>query len=39
MMVGSNDDVSKAMALIGSVEWLVLSFSDWMLIPIENIGE
>ena len=34
-----DDEASQeyARSLVGSVEWLVLEFSDWSMIPIENL--
>jgi len=38
-VVTIDDEVSQdhARSLVGSVEWLVLEFSDWSMIPIENL--
>ena len=38
-VVSIDDQASQehARSLVGSVEWLVLEFSDWSMIPIENL--
>jgi len=38
-VVTVDDEASQeyARSLVGSVEWLVLEFSDWSMIPIENL--
>lgn len=30
-------DVDKALAAVGSVEWILLFLSDWTMIPLENL--
>lgn len=35
--IDSEENQQYARSLVGSVEWLVLDFSDWSMIPIENI--
>ncbi len=35
--IDSEDTQDYARSLVGSVEWLVLSFSTWSMIPIENL--
>lgn len=35
--VNSEERQEYARSLVGSVEWLVLDFSDWSMIPIENL--
>ena len=35
--VDSEESQEYARSLVGSVEWLVLDFSDWSMIPIENL--
>ena len=35
--VNSEENQEYARSLVGSVEWLVLDFSDWSMIPIENL--
>ena len=35
--VNSEESQEYARSLVGSVEWLVLDFSDWSMIPIENL--
>lgn len=35
--IDSQDAQEKARSLIGSVEWLVMEFKDWAMIPIENM--
>ena len=38
-LVTINSEITQdyARSLVGSVEWLVIDFSDWSMIPIENI--
>ena len=35
--IDSESSQEYARSLVGSVEWLVLEFSDWSMIPIENL--
>jgi 3-dehydroquinate synthase II len=35
--IEDNNGQDEAKALIGSVSWLLVSFSDWSMIPIENL--
>ena len=35
--IDSDTSQEQARSLVGSVEWLVLEFTDWSMIPIENI--
>jgi 3-dehydroquinate synthase II len=35
--IEDNNGHDEAKALIGSVSWLLVSFSDWSMIPIENL--
>ena len=35
--IDSEDAQIKARSLAGSVEWILLTFEDWSMIPIENI--
>ena len=35
--IDSKQSQEYARSLVGSVEWLVLEFSDWSMIPIENL--
>ena len=35
--IDSHESQEKARSLIGSVEWLVVEFKDWAMIPIENM--
>jgi 3-dehydroquinate synthase II len=35
--IGTASDQAQATSLIGSVGWLLVSFSDWSMIPIENL--
>lgn len=35
--IASELDQQRALAHVGLVEWLVLSFDDWSMIPVENL--
>ena len=35
--IASEVDQQRALAHVGLVEWLVLSFDDWSMIPVENL--
>lgn len=35
--IKDNSGQDEAKALIGSVSWLLVSFNDWSMIPIENL--
>ena len=35
--IHSEETQTKARSLAGSVEWILLTFEDWSMIPIENI--
>jgi 3-dehydroquinate synthase II len=35
--IAESGDQSEAKSLIGSVSWLVLSFEEWSMIPLENL--
>ena len=35
--IDSEEAQSKARSLAGTVEWILLTFEDWSMIPIENI--
>ena len=35
--VSDSDGQSKARAMAGSVEWILLDLGEWKMIPIENI--
>jgi 3-dehydroquinate synthase II len=35
--IDSEDAQSEARSLAGSVEWILLTFEDWSMIPIENV--
>lgn len=37
VMLDGEASQNHARSLVGSVEWLVLEFSDWSMIPIENL--
>ncbi|MEZ8002053.1 MAG: 3-dehydroquinate synthase II [Candidatus Poseidoniaceae archaeon] len=37
VMLDGDASQNYARSLVGSVEWLVLEFSDWSMIPIENL--
>ncbi|RJU99557.1 MAG: 3-dehydroquinate synthase II [Candidatus Poseidoniales archaeon] len=35
--VGGEEDQQAALAHVGLAEWIVLSFQDWSMIPVENV--
>ena len=35
--IGAQADQQTALAHVGLVEWIVLSFEDWSMIPVENV--
>lgn len=37
LRISQGEDQSKGIALMGSVDWLVVEFEDWSMIPLENL--
>ena len=37
LQISRGEDQSKGIALMGSVDWLVVEFEDWSMIPLENL--
>ena len=35
--IASEDQQQKALAHVGLVDWVVLTFEDWSMIPVENV--
>ena len=35
--IASEEDQHKALAYVGLVDWIVMTFEDWSMIPVENL--
>ena len=37
VIIGNSSDQEEAMSLIGLVPWILVRFSDWKMVPLENL--